>query len=447
MKNYFNEKFSAVVGINESKEDIVIDWSSVYSVLVSGTVGSGKTNFVRNVLLSLIERNPEEDIKIAIFDSKGVDYEVLGNSEYILWPIVSSIQDFESVLLLTSTVVESRLEQFKGFARDIDTYNRAVGNEKKRLPRIFVVLDGYDEVVNSPEPLRLLTNILKRNEGTGVHVILVTSTITKKTIEPIRYLINCNVGFAASTMAYSQMAIGMKGAERLKYPGGFIFRQLNSIVQGETILIDDYSKRLPVKAKSVEHDYELELKEKTNIKAGEPIDEDLLGEAIEFVTDAGKASISMLQRRFMIDYDEALRLMNKLEEMDIVVHQKGSSPRIALKSKVEKGSSYIDYSAEPEQKKTIELDFTDAGGENKYYYKFYVEDVERVIYHRKKLFRKPYLEIVLKQLPLEAKSGHASIEKEHIITSPYLRNDMEERKMKSIGYGIASDADLSVEFE
>lgn len=149
----------------------------------------------------------------------------------------------------------------------------------------------------------------------------------------------------------------------------------------------------------------------------------------------------------MIDYDEALRLMNKLEEMDIVGHQKGSSPRIALKSKVEKGSSYIDYSAEPEQKKTIELDFTDAGGENKYYYKFYVEDVERVIYHRKKLFRKPYLEIVLKQLPLEAKNGHASIEKEHIITSPYLRNDMEERKMKSIGYGIASDADISVEFE
>ena len=423
-----NEKFSAVIGIDESKKDIVVDWSSVYSILVSGTVGSGKTNFVRNVLLSLIEQNPEEDIKLVIFDSKGIDYEELGPSDYMLWPIVNNIQDFGSILLLMSAVVGDRLEQFKGLVRDIDSYNEVIEDERKRLPRIVVVIDGYEEIADDPNLLNTLTNTLERNEGTGVHLILVTSTITKKTTEPIKYLVNCFVSFAASTSAYSQLAIGTKGAEKLKYPGGFIFRQLNSIIQGETILIDDYSKRVPAKAKSVEHDYEPELKETTNIKDSGPIDEDLLGEAIEFVADTGKASVSMLQRRFMIDYDEALHLKNKLEEMDNAGHK-------------------IDYLGVSEQKKTIELNFTDAGGENKYYYKFYVEDVERVIYHRKKLFRKPYLEIVLKQLPLEAKNGNAPIEKEYIIASPYLRNDMEERKIKSIGYGIASDASISVEFE
>ena len=453
----YKSKFDAIIGIDESQNDIVVDWSRIYSALVSGTVASGKTNFVRNVLLSLLEQNPEENIKIAIFDSKGVDYSEYNNSGHLFWPtIITDMQELESVLSLVLAVVKDRLEKFKGNARDISLYNKEIEDENKRLPRVVVVIDGYEEVVNNPVLLNTLTDILKLNEGTGVHVILITSTITKRTVEPIKYLVNAFIAFAASTTAYSQLAIGMKGAEKLKYPGGMIFRNLNDIIQGETVLINNYKERIPAKVKEYIPDVGQNIIE--DLGDTEPNDEVMLHEAIELVVDTGKASVSMLQRRFRIGYNSAFRLINKMEELGIVGPQIGSSPRLVLKTREDLGTDRVlqylndrpsdfDTSNKPLRKKAIDLNFSDMGGNNRFHYKFYAEDVIRVVFHKKKLFKKPYLEIELISMPLIAENNYIPIEKQHNIVSPYLNSAKEEQKMLDIGYGIASDAHIDVEFE
>ncbi len=365
LEETYNPEFTAVIGIDESKSDIVVNWSTVYNVLVSGTVGSGKTNFVRNVLLSLVERC-HEDLQLVIYDSKGIDYQEYVNSGHLLIPMVKDKMYIGTMLNYISYEVESRLEVLEGVAKDIDSYNQNV-ETTKRLPRIVAVIDGYEDIAASQGLLDSLIRILTRNEGTGIHVILVTSTITKKTIEPIKYLVDSFVAFASPDSKYSKLAIGVEGAEHLKYPGGMIFKNLNNFIVGETTLAADYRERLPIKASPVY--YKKDKQSSSN-------------------------------------WDNTTPLEVKEE--------------------------------------TCSLRFKSPNGQYDYTYKFYVKDINRIVFHKKRVLSKPYLEITLSNIPLIAENLGEPIIKSVNIVSPFVQKREDELFLLDIANDIASKANIEV---
>ncbi|MCH3971754.1 MAG: hypothetical protein LKE53_03130 [Oscillospiraceae bacterium] len=314
------------VGTLANGETLTEDIACVSNLLVAGTTGSGKTSFVRSVILSLITCYSSDAVKFIIYDSKMVDYSFMNGDSHMLLPVINDSSKATGALRWTLAEARNRLQEFS----NVGTDNKA---------DIFMILDDYSELAVNSDCSFSLAELLKIGRKAKVHCLLITAVPSSKILTPdIKANIPCRVSFYTTSRSASRMILDANGAEELQYPGEMLFKLQSNVTKCMDIFLpdDEISKFTQAMRKTWVTDIKsLQQKAIDAFSGGEQIrgaedKDDLFESAVEVVFETKQASTSMLQRRLNLGYSRAGRLVDMMEEAGIVGPFEGSKPRAIL---------------------------------------------------------------------------------------------------------------------
>ncbi len=341
------------LGISESGEIIIRDFSSIPHILISGYTGSGKTAFVKTLLSVITTNKLPDDVKLAIYDTKMIDYKPFDGLNHLLFPIVSDIEKTARILEYLELEAKNRLEMIsQAGCRDYKAYNE-VNSKEKRLPEIIFVLDDFGSLYLDKYLTNVLLNILRNGRITGIHVIIVTSisAFSKSLYKEVLSLIPCRICFRVSSRAESRIMLEQSGAEYLCVPGEMIYKFQNdyykcqsAYASHENIKSSMFTQRLNsnrmLLLQSAAQSLFKDLIPKglnpsaffhhLNDELMEDSNDEFLEDAARMIIKKQKASVGMLQREFRIGFNRAARIMDCLADYGIVGPEEGTKPRKIL---------------------------------------------------------------------------------------------------------------------
>jgi len=342
-------KIAFALGKDIAGNSIVPDLKGMPHLLIAGSTGSGKSVCINSIITSIMYRADPSEVKLVLIDPKVVELGDYNGIPHLLIPVVTD--PAKAAAALSWAVVEMT-DRYKAFAdasvRDIAGYNKKMKSENMEdsmMPQVVIIIDELaDLMMAAPKQVEeSIVRLAQLARAAGMHLIVATQ---RPSVDIITGLIKANIpsriAFAVSSQYDSKTILDMNGAEKLVGKGDMLFKPLGKgkplRVQG-TFISDEEIRRVidfvkgqnlqPKKADDV-----IDMIENGN---GFGLDtegtDELLPEAIDFVVDSGKASVSMLQRRFRIGYNRAASIMDMMEERGIVTPQDGSRPRQILMTK------------------------------------------------------------------------------------------------------------------
>ncbi len=329
------------LGENVCGETITLDLTKMPHFLIAGATGSGKSVSIHALLTSLLYQYSPHDLRLILVDPKRVELNTYNNIPHLITPVITDVKKTVNALGWLTSEMERRYQLFSDAKkRDINSYNKMVGKNKK-IPYIVLVIDELaDLMAQAPREVEGgIVRLAQMARATGIHLVVATQ---RPSVNIITGLIKANItsriAFMVASQIDSRTVLDMAGAEKLLgdgdmlYLGGDLAKPQR--VQGTFISEVEVKKVVNFLKKGEKPEYEKEVTEKpaTDVEfaVGGGSDE-LLDEAIDVVTKAGKGSASLLQRRLRVGYARAARLLDLLEEKGIVGPQKDSKPREILK--------------------------------------------------------------------------------------------------------------------
>ena len=328
-------------------------------MLVAGSTGSGKSVCINSMLISILMRAKPDEVKLVLVDPKKVELSMYNGVPHLLTPVVTDAKKANIVLQKIVQIMEDRYDTFsdsgtkniKGYNKYIDKQNesRSDDDKLKHMEYIVVIIDELADLmlVAAKEVEDSIMRITQMARAAGIHLIVATQRPSTDVITGVvKANIPSRISFAVSSSIDSRTILDMSGAEKLLGKGDMFF-----LPQGEntpiriqgTFIDDDEIKKVVdyvIKQQKARYDTNLEVSNEdrgatTMVNNNDDYEEPLYNEIVEFVVTGGKASASLLQRRFRLGYNRAARCIDLLEERGIIGPPNGSKPREVL-VKVEK---------------------------------------------------------------------------------------------------------------
>lgn len=344
------------LGQDVSGQPIVADLTSMPHLLIAGTTGSGKSVCVNGIISTLLMTCTPSQLKMIMVDPKRVELTNYNGIPHLLAPVVTELERIVGVLKWVQREMDERYRKFAmAGARNITDYNTRIEQGKIKdnepLPYIVVFVDELaDLMMLAPdETERVITRLAQMARATGIHIILSTQ---RPSVDVVTGLIKANfparIAFAVATGVDSRVILDVPGAEKLLGRGDMLFQPPDAPMpirmQGTYVSDDeiqhitdfwrDEAEQMPSAQSASRTASDTPVQKAIFSSADDDKDDDvdeLFEDAVELVRDKGKASISMLQRHLRIGYTRAARLIEAMEEMDIVgEHEGGSKPREVL---------------------------------------------------------------------------------------------------------------------
>lgn len=333
-------KKEVIIPIGNNKDEKIIEkLSTMPNMLIGGTVMSGKTAYINSIISSILLTKKPNEIRMIIFDSKKIDYSIYNGIPHLMIPIINNPKKLNITLQKISIEIRRRMDLLNQVnVKNITQYNNILTDQENKIPDILIVIDdltnlnGLEEINNEIEDISL--------NGWSVNVYMIVSanhpsarvisTISKSNF-PSR------LSFKVTNAQASKIIINDAGAEKLSGLGNalYVSRMIGKPVKVIVPFItDDDIKNIVNKwveqgNTNYNNDYTEEIaNEKTNNE--DTYEEPLYNEIVEFVVSTGKASASLLQRRFKFGYNRATRCIDLLKERGIIGPSKGSKPRDVL---------------------------------------------------------------------------------------------------------------------
>ena len=298
-----------------------------------------------------------------MIDPKMVELNVYNGIPHLLTPVVTNPRKAAQALHKVVTEMERRYELFAGTGmRNIDGYNNLIveynlenGENNPTLPYIVVIVDELADLmmVASNEVEDAITRLAQMARAAGIHMILATQ---RPSVDVITGIIKANVpsriAFAVSSSIDSRTIIDGSGAEKLLGRGDMLFRPMGENkpirVQGAFISDEEVEHIVTFVKNQQEANYVEEMMPtETVATASDEPEDDLFGEAVEFIRLDETASISKLQRRFRIGYNRAARLIDEMEARGIVGPADGSKPRkVNINENIYENDADLPYDSE-----------------------------------------------------------------------------------------------------
>ena len=328
-------------------------------LLVAGSTGSGKSVCVNCIIASILMRAKPDEVKLVLIDPKKVELSMYNGIPHLLMPVVTDSKKASVALQKMVDEMERRYDELEEKnVRNIDGYNEWVEKENKvrsdedkiaKMPYIVVIVDELADlmVVAGKEVEDSILRITQNARAAGIHLIVATQRPSTDVITGVvKANIPSRISFAVSSGIDSRTILDMIGAEKLLGKGDMLFlpQGTNSPlrIQG-TFISEDETKALvdyACKQQKAMYDNSLlqddeERGATTMVDSKDDYEEPLYNEIVDFVVSQGKASASLLQRRFRLGYNRAARCIDLLEERGIVGPQNGSKPREVLKKEDE----------------------------------------------------------------------------------------------------------------
>ncbi len=330
------------LGKDIAGKPIITDLSKMPHLLVAGSTGSGKSVCINTLIASILFSRKPEDVKLILIDPKMVELSNYNGVPHLMVPVVTDMKKAATVLKWAVKEMESRYRTFAATnVRDVKRYNEL--HPETAMPLVVLIIDELaDLMMVAPVDIEdSIARLAQMARAAGIHLVLATQ---RPSVDVITGTIKANVpsriSFAVSSQIDSRTILDMAGAEKLLGKGDMLFNPIGASkpirIQGAFIsddeveaLVDFIKKQgAPTYDESIFRPQESEVTAEDDSFFEDP----LLEKAIDLVYETGQASASMLQRRFRIGYTRAARLIDILEQMEIVGPSMGSKPRELLMS-------------------------------------------------------------------------------------------------------------------
>lgn len=323
-------------------------------LLIAGSTGSGKSVCVNGIISSILMRAKPDEVKLIMVDPKKVELSMYNCIPHLLMPVITDPKKASAALQKTVDEMLKRYDLFEeSKTKNIEGYNNYLRNKNKNLPLesqlpllpyIVVIIDELADlmVVAKKEVEDSIMRITQMARAAGIHLIVATQRPSTDVITGvIKANIPSRISFAVSSQIDSRTILDSAGAEKLLGKGDMLFDPIGCTaftrIQGAFISEEEVTRIVDFvidqqKATYDENFMKLDREpEKQNIDKDDVDNDDpLYNDVVEFVITSGKASASLLQRRFKLGYNRAARLIDLLEERGIVGPQNGSKPREVL---------------------------------------------------------------------------------------------------------------------
>lgn len=331
------------LGRDVSGEPIFADIAKMPHLLIAGATGSGKSVAIHSLILSLLYKNSPATLKFVMIDPKRVELSAYEGIPHLVSPVITEAKKTIGVFRWAIAEMEKRYETLlKAGARDIQSYNSK--NKTEPLPYVVLVVDELADLMASygREVEGSIVRIAQMARATGIHLVLSTQ---RPSVEVITGLIKANITSRVAMQVASQIdsrtILDTSGAEKLLGGGDMLFVSSESSkpkrIQGAYVTEEEIKKVADFLLENNDwgsedapsFDAEFKNEGKDTFENYEHDDsEDLLYEdAVNVVREAKKASASLLQRRLKVGYARAARLLDIMEERNVVGPGDGAKPR------------------------------------------------------------------------------------------------------------------------
>ncbi len=367
------------LGHDISGEAIIADLAKMPHLLVAGTTGSGKSVGVNSMLVSMLYKSPPEDVRLILVDPKMLELSVYDGIPHLLTPVITDMKDAATGLRWCVGEMERRYKLMAAMGvRNLAGYNKKIRDANKAgtpipdpfwsaedegvivlenatapnlttMPCIVVVIDEFADMmmIVGKKVEQLIARIAQKARAAGIHMILATQ---RPSVDVITGLIKANVptrmAFQVSSKIDSRTILDQGGAEQLLGHGDMLYLPPGTgvTVRVHGAFVDDHEVHKVVadwkKRGSPEYLDDILSEDVASIPVpgfateGEggdkPESDPLYDQALEFVTESRKASISSVQRKLRVGYNRAARLIEDMELAGVITEMGSNGMREVL---------------------------------------------------------------------------------------------------------------------
>lgn len=363
---------SLALGHDIAGEPVVVDLARMPHLLVAGTTGSGKSVGVNAMILSILFKSSPKDVRFIMVDPKMLELASYEGIPHLLTPVVTDMNDAANALSWCVAEMERRYRVMAAMGvRNVGGFNRKIKEAEKSgkplkdplwqpdplldddqeapdletLPFIVVVIDEFADMmmIVGKKVEQLIARIAQKARAAGIHLILATQ---RPSVDVITGLIKANVptriAYQVSSKIDSRTILDQSGAEQLLGHGDMLYLPAGTAlpirVHGAFVGDDEVLRVVESWKELGEPNYLASILDKRKDSAllpgdtAQESDEDeesdpLYDEAVEFVTQSRRASISAVQRKLRIGYNRAARMIETMEQSGIVTEMNSNGSR------------------------------------------------------------------------------------------------------------------------
>lgn len=334
----------------------VVDLAKMPHLLVAGATGAGKSVGINGFLLSLLYKAGPEDVKLLLVDPKRIELAPYAKLPHLVHPVVTDMNLAKSALEWAVFEMDCRYEKMaKLGVRNIKGYNDKLAGmgdnipeefeHMKPMPYLVIVIDELADLMMTAakDVEQCIVRLAQLARAAGIHLVVATQ---RPSVDVVTGLIKANfptrISFFVTSRFDSRTILDGIGAERLLGRGDMLFKPSGGKLKrmhGAFVDETEIAHVVNFWKNSVPQDFDLDFsdwKQESGNANGSGIggqsDDPVYNEAVQFVLSQGKASISLIQRRFRIGFNRAARYIEQMEMDGILGPQEGSKPRKVLKS-------------------------------------------------------------------------------------------------------------------
>lgn len=353
----FKSKTAFALGKDISGSTVIADIAQFPHILIAGATGSGKSVCINSLIASILYKAKPDEVKMIMIDPKMVELGVYNGIPHLLIPVVTNPKHAAGALNWAVVEMKRRYAELKNNkVRNIDGYNNLMdenGTPELKMPEIVIIIDELADLMIAArsEVESSINSLAALARAAGMYLVIATQ---RPSVDVITGVIKANIpsriAFAVSSQTDSRTIIDTGGADKLLGKGDMLYLprgaskptriQGNFLSDGEIERIIDFIKNqyeAEYDESIIEH-IEREPEEKQTPSDDTPISDerdDLFVKAVEMVIDSGQASVAMFQRKFKIGYQRAARLVDRMEELNIIGPYEGTKPRQVLMTRQE----------------------------------------------------------------------------------------------------------------
>ncbi|PZF88205.1 DNA translocase FtsK [Listeria ivanovii] len=335
---------TAALGLDISGTPIITDLQKMPHGLIAGATGSGKSVCINSLLVSLLYKATPDQLKLLLIDPKMVELAPYNRIPHLVSPVITDAKAATVALKWAVEEMERRYQLFSHTGvRNMEKYNEYASHPDhtgEKLPYILIVIDELaDLMMVAPNDVEeSISRIAQKARACGIHMIVATQ---RPSVDVITGLIKANiptrVSFSVSSQIDSRTILDASGAEKLLGKGDMLFLPSGASkpvrLQGTFVSDEEIDAVVAHVRTQGEADYIFEEQELLVKETAKENTDELFEEACDFVLSQNAASTSLLQRHFRIGYNRAARLMESLENHQIVSGINGSKPRDVIITK------------------------------------------------------------------------------------------------------------------
>jgi S-DNA-T family DNA segregation ATPase FtsK/SpoIIIE len=362
------------MGKDISGTPLVADLGKMPHALVAGTTGSGKSVAINTMILSLLYKATPEEVRLIMIDPKMLELSVYEDIPHLLTPVVTDMKEASNALRWAVAEMERRYKLMsKMGVRNLAGFNHLIDEATARgetirdpifqmlnplesgeyypvlskLPSIVIVIDELADMmmIVGKKVEELIARLAQKARAAGIHLILATQ---RPSVDVLTGLIKANVptriSFQVSSRIDSRTILDQGGAETLLGNGDMLFLPSGTSIpiRAHGAFVDDHEVHRVVEflKQTAPPDYLEEITRDTsdsidgsylNGDSGSNSESDVLyDEAVMFVTESRKASISSVQRRFKVGYNRAATMIETMEAAGVVSSAESNGSRVVL---------------------------------------------------------------------------------------------------------------------